>query len=143
MKKALTLLIAMALLLTLSACTDGPLVVVASPEPSPEPTPEVTYQEDVYWPEEGLFTLLPRFPTRLDVLTQTGDESFFVSFYEPDSGIIDNYLVALKEAGFTEVEEENDILFIATHEDSDGLLRVQLLYEGGYGTLQLSDNRED
>ena len=40
-------------------------------------------------------------------------------------------------------EEESDMFFSASMEGTDGLLRVSLMYEAGYGTLQVYDDRED
>lgn len=146
MKRYFALLLLLAALLALSACTDGPLVATATPQPTPEPTPAPTpvviYQEDVMWPEEGMATLLPALTTRLDVMTQTDETLFFAAFTEPDSRVIKRYLEALKEAGFTDVEEESETLYIAALEGTQGLLKVQLWYESGGGTLQLMDNRE-
>ena len=56
---------------------------------------------------------------------------------------LDGYIQDLKDAGFTVIEEESDMFFSASMEGTDGLLRVSLMYEGGYGTLQVYDDRED
>lgn len=74
---------------------------------------------------------------------ETGDESLFAVFEEYNSSIIDDYIQDLKDAGFTVIEEESDMFFSASMEGTDGLLRVSLMYEGGYGTLQVYDDRED
>jgi hypothetical protein len=146
MKRKFALMLLLAALLLLSACADGPLIATATPQPtpvpSPEPTPEILYQEDVMWPEEGMAALLPTFSPMLDVMTQTGEELFFAAFTEPDGRVIDQYLEALKEAGYTDVEEESETLYIAALEGTEGLLKVQLWYESGGGTLQLVDHRE-
>ena len=148
MKKLLALLLVLLSLLALTACTDGPLVVTATPAPTPTPTPAPTtesiYQEYVFLPpDEGLGALLPEFPCMLEVLMETGDESLFAVFEEYNSSIIDDYIHDLKDAGFTVIEEESDMFFSASMEGTDGLLRVSLMYEGGYGTLQVYDDRED
>ena len=148
MKKLLALLLVLLSLLALTACTDGPLVVTATPAPTPTPTPapttESTYQEYVFLPtDEGLGALLPEFPCMLEVLMETGDESLFAVFEEYNSSIIDDYIQDLKDAGFTVIEEESDMFFSASMEGTDGLLLVSLMYEGVYGTLQVYDDRED
>ena len=74
---------------------------------------------------------------------ETGDESLFAGFEEYNSSIIDDYIQDLKDAGFTVIEEESDMFFSASMEGTDGLLRVSLMYEAGYGTLQVYDDRED
>ena len=130
-------------LLALTGCTDGPLVVTATPEPTPEvtPTPEPIYQEDVVWPETSLTALLPHFTPTLEIMTQRGDEHFFASFTEYDTNIITDYKAALLESGFTVVEQDADGLYVVSHEDSDGLLTVQIYYEGGSGTIPITDKR--
>lgn len=143
MKRFLVVFAALALLLALTGCTDGPLVATATPKPTatPEPTPEPFYQEEVVWPETSLTALLPHFTPTLEVATQRGDEHFFATFTEHDSDIIENYKAALLECGFTIVEKDEDGLYIVSHEDSDGLLTVQIFYDQGAGTIQISDKR--
>ena len=48
---------------------------------------------------------------------------------------------ALLESGFTVVEQDGDGIYVVSHEDSDGLLTVQIYYEGGSGTIQITDKR--
>lgn len=148
MKKLLPFLLVFISLLALTACTDGPLIATATPVPTPTPTPaptvESTYQEYVFLPtDEGLGALLPEFPCMLEVLVETGDDSLFAVFEEYDSSIIYDYIQDLKDAGFNVIEEDSDMFFSASMEGTDGLLRVNLMYEGGYGTLQVYDDRED
>ena len=147
MKKILSLLmLAVLSLALLTACTDGPLVATATPEPTPEPTPQPTpemiFQENVYWPEEGLATLLPHFQPQLETLSTRGEELLFASFTEADTKVIDNYRQALKDAGFTDITEESEMIFAAALEGTEGLLKVQVFYDGGAGTIQISDTRE-
>ena len=147
MKKILSLLmLAVLSLALLTACTDGPLVATATPEPTPQPTPQPTpemiFQENVYWPEEGLATLLPHFQPQLETLSTRGEELFFASFTEADTKVIDNYRQALKDAGFTDITEESEMIFAAALEGTEGLLKVQVFYDGGAGTIQISDTRE-
>lgn len=147
MKKILSLLmLAVLSLALLTACTDGPLVATATPEPTPEPmpepTPEMIFQENVYWPEEGLATLLPHFQPQLETLSTRGEELLFASFTEADTKVIDNYRQALKDAGFTDITEESEMIFAAALEGTEGLLKVQVFYDGGAGTIQISDTRE-
>ena len=147
MKKILSLLmLAVLSLALLTACTDGPLVATATPEPTPQPTPEPTpemiFQENVYWPEEGLATLLPHFQPQLETLSTRGEELLFASFTEADTKVIDNYRQALKDAGFTDITEESEMIFAAALEGTEGLLKVQVFYDGGAGTIQISDTRE-
>lgn len=147
MKKFIALFLVCAVLFALTACTDGPLIATATPEPTPtptaEPTPESVYQEDVFLPhDEGLGALVPEFPCMLEVLVETGDESLFAVFEEYDTTLISDYIQALKDAGFTVIEEDSDMFFSASMEGTDGLLRVNVMYEGGYGTLQIYDDRE-
>ena len=139
MKKILSLLmLAVLSLALLTACTDGPLVATATPEP----TPEMIFQENVYWPEEGLATLLPHFQPQLETLSTRGEELLFASFTEADTKVIDNYRQALKDAGFTDITEESEMIFAAALEGTEGLLKVQVFYDGGAGTIQISDTRE-
>ena len=42
---------------------------------------------------------------------------------------------------FTVVEQDGDGIYVVSHEDSDGLLTVQIYYEGGSGTIQITDKR--
>ena len=147
MKKILSLLmLAVLSLALLTACTDGPLVATATPEPTPEPTPgptpEMVFQENVYWPREGLATLLPHFQPQLETLSTRGEELLFASFTEADTKVIDNYRQALKDAGFTDITEESEMIFAAALEGTEGLLKVQVFYDGGAGTIQISDTRE-
>ena len=147
MKRLLALLLALCALSMLTACTDGPLIATATPvptpTPTPEPTPEVTYLEYEFLPQdEGIGALIPDFPLILEVVVITGDESIFAVFEEYDSSTIDDYIQSLKDAGFTVIDEESDMFFAASKEGTDGLLRVNLMYEGGYGTLQVYDDRE-
>ena len=74
-------------------------------------------------------------------MSQRGDEHFFASFTEYDTSIIDLYKEKLGEYGFTVIEHDADGLYVVTHEDSDGLLKVQIFYDGGAGTIQISDGR--
>ena len=151
MKRFAVIFVILALLLALTGCTDGPLVATATPEPTPEvtpapeptpePTPEPIFQEDVIWPETSLTMLLPHFKPTLEIMTQRGDEHFFASFTEYDSNVIEKYKEALLESGFTVVEQDGDGIYVVSHEDSDGLLTVQIYYEGGSGTIQITDKR--
>ena len=148
MKKILSLLmLAVLSLALLTACTDGPLVATATPEPTPEPTPRAHPGDDFpgkrrLWPEEGLATLLPHFQPQLETLSTRGEELLFASFTEADTKVIDNYRQALKDAGFTDITEESEMIFAAALEGTEGLLKVQVLYDGGAGTIQISDTRE-
>ena len=147
MKKILSLLmLAVLSLALLTACTDGPLVATATPEPPPEPTPEpppeMILQENGYWPEEGVATRLPHFQPQLETLSTRGEELLFASFTEADTKVIDNYRQALKDAGFTDITEESEMIFAAALEGTEGLLKVQVFYDGGAGTIQISDTRE-
>ena len=145
MKRVLAILTVVMLLFALTGCTDGPLIATATPEPTPEPTPDPTpepfYQEDVVWPETSLTVLLPHFTPTLEIVTQRGDEHFFATFTEHDSTIIENYKQALLDHGFTVIEEDANGLYVVSHEDSEGLLTVQLFYDQGAGTIQISDKR--
>ena len=85
--------------------------------------------------------LLPHFKPTLEIMTQRGDEHFFASFTEYDSTVIESYKEALLESGFTVVEQDGDGIYVVSHEDSDGLLTVQIYYEGGSGTIQITDKR--
>ena len=147
MKKILSLLmLAVLSLALLTACTDGPLVATATPEPTPqptpEPTPEIIFPENVYRPAEGVATLLPHFQPQLETLSTRGEELLFASFTEADTKVIDNYRQALKDAGFTDITEESEMIFAAALEGTEGLLKVQVFYDGGAGTIQISDTRE-
>lgn len=155
MKRFFSLLLILCALCMLTACTDGPLVTTATPAPSdeaeptasaepsaePEPTPVMIFEENIVWPETSLTQLVPHFQPTLEIMTQNGDEHFFASFTEYDSEIINLYKSKLLDYGFTVIEQDTDGLYIVSHEESNGLLKVQIFYDGAAGTIQISDNR--
>lgn len=148
MKSSKTLVIAalVALSLALTACAGAPVAPTVSPSATPSvaasPTPVVIYEEDIAWPAQGMATLLPPMAIMLDTMMQQDETAFFASFTEYDGQIIVDYKTALIAAGYNVVLEDGDNLYSASKEDSDGLLTVQLYYESGMGTIQLSDQRE-
>ena len=85
---------------------------------------------------------LPHFQPQLETLSTRGEELFFASFTEADTKVIDDYRQALKDAGFTDITEESEMIFAAALEGTEGLLKVQVFYDGGAGTIQISDTRE-
>lgn len=140
--KMLIIVAMVTLTLALTACAGAPVAPTAAPSAAASPTPIVTYEEDVAWPTEGMATLLPPMAIMLDTMMQQDETSFFASFTEYDGQIVTDYRAALIAAGYTVILEDGDNLYSASKEDSDGLLTVQLYYESGMGTVQLSDKRE-
>lgn len=147
MKRFISLMLVLCTLLALTACTDGPLVATATPEPTPtptptpEPTPKPTpyYVENVVWPETSITKLLPHFQPTLEVASQQGDEFFFGAFSEPDNGVINRYCSELEALGFTVTTEAGSGIVVAQGEVDGTKLKVQFYYDGGYGTIQINN----
>ena len=146
MKRFLAIMLVLCALFTLTACSDGPLIATATPEPTPTPTPEPTpeptptpyFEENVIWPETSLTKLLPHFQPTLEIASQQGDEIFFAAFTEYDASIINNYCTRLQdEMGFTVTTESGTGLVTATGEVDGISLKVQIFFDGVSGTFQI------
>lgn len=147
MKRIFALMLALCLLLSLTACGGTPLVATATPAPTPTPTPEPTpeptptpfFAENVIWPETSLTKLLPAFQPTLEVASQQGDEFFFCAFSESDPGVINRYIKKLEEMGFTVNTETGSGLFTLEGEVEGQKLNIQLFYDNINGTLQVKN----
>ena len=156
MQKILSVILLAALLLTLTACTGGPLVATATPEPTPTPSPTPTpvptptpyiqmFQMEI-WPETSMTKLLPVFPYMLENAMQTDDEYFYATYQLTRETEFTDYVADLKEAGFTDIEQDEadpelGFIFIASKEGTDGKFSVSLWWDGGYGNIQIKDDR--
>ncbi|GEM_PF-1988732 len=150
MQKLLTVLLAIVLLFTLTACTGGPLVATATPSPTPTPVPTPTPYVQMFtneiWPETSITKQLPVFPYMLENAMQTDDEYFYATYQITRIDEFTGYVDDLKEAGFTVIEEEladpqQGYMYIASLEGSDGKFKISLWWDGGYGNLQVTDTR--
>ena len=146
MKRFLAIMLVLCALFTLTACSDGPLIATATPEPTPTPTPEPTpeptptpyFEENVIWPETSLTKLLPHFQPTLEIASQKGDEIFFAAFTEYDPGVINRYCTALQDdMGMTVTTEAGSGLVVATGEIEGIQLKVQIFFDGVSGTIQI------